>query len=150
MVSSGLVLARISDAAVDSVCAYLLRWSINDGFRLRTLRRPLSISVAYFVGGMFAAGGLSTGSAGIICLRRLRVSLYEDDSSLGFPDLFVMLDDVGIFGVAGTAACLCFPRENHDIEDDVAFEVFEVVDVTEDFRERPIIGILLFSLSFSK
>lgn len=51
--------------------------------------------------------------------------------------------------VAGgrVAASFRFPRENQD--DAGIFDVFEVVDVTEVFRDSPMMGILLFSLSFS-
>lgn len=42
--------------------------------------------------------------------------------------------------------CFRLPLENHNDEDE---GIFEMVEVVEDFRDSPIMGILLFSLSFS-
>ena len=52
--------------------------------------------------------------------------------------------------VAGVwaAACLRFPRENHDVEVDGVLGALEVVEVTEVFRDKPSLGILLLSSSF--
>lgn len=63
---------------------------------------------------------------------------------------FVVVDGIEVGGAkGGIASRFLLPRENQDVEDEGAFEVAEAVDVTEDFLDMPIIGILLFSPCFS-
>ena len=84
--------------------------------------------------------------AGNLC--RIDGSLrVERDISFCFVVLCGLVDEDGIGGAGGGSACLRL-RENHEVEVEGALDV-DVVEVTEDFRDNPMMGILLLSFSFS-
>lgn len=98
----------------------------------------------------FAMGTFTSERDGGACCVRPILSLWKELTSLGLKVPLVLMDEVELSGAGEEAtACFRFPLENQEVEDDGIFEALEVVDVTEDIRDNPIFGILLFSRSFS-
>lgn len=83
------------------------------------------------------------------CLDRLEDSFRVSVGFFGLLDLSAVVNEAGAGDAGGGAEAGLRLRENQESEEKGVFGVVEVVEVTEDFRDNPIIDILLLSFSFS-